>query len=131
MKNLIGAILGVALMAGGAVADVSIIKPNIKMKIDCAKDPNVSIAGSNAKVTLTGTCESVSIAGNNAAITGSVKSLTIAGNNNKLELTSVDNVTIAGNNNKVAYKGTVDSTLTAPVISNVGNQNSVSARATK
>ena len=49
-----------------ASADVSIMDNDQTVAVDCAKDKNVSIIGNGATVTLTGTCDKVSVSGNKA-----------------------------------------------------------------
>ncbi|HEY4175354.1 MAG TPA: DUF3060 domain-containing protein [Kofleriaceae bacterium] len=119
-------LLFVALVVSGSVAaaDVSIVDNNQTVTVDCAKDPSVSIAGNGAKVTLTGTCKAVVLAGNKATVTGSATSVSIAGNENTGTFDSVDSLSITGNQNTVTYKKASDAKKKTKV-SNLGTKNAV------
>lgn len=108
-----------------AAADISLIDNHKTVTVDCAKDPNVSIMGNHAKVTLTGTCTSVSISGNHAAVTGSTTTVSIAGNHNLASLDAVDALSVAGNHNTATYKATVDAKLKKTKVRNAGKYNKI------
>lgn len=115
------------LFASTAAADVSIVDNNQTVTVDCAKDPNVSIAGNNAKVTLTGTCKAVVLAGNKATVTGSATSVSVAGNENTATLDVVDTLSVTGNKNVVSYAKASDAKKKTRV-SNLGNNNKVTKK---
>ena len=117
----------ILLFASTAAADVSIVDNNQTVTVDCAKDPNVSIAGNAAKVTLNGTCKAVVLAGNQATVTGSAGSVSIAGNENKATLDSVDSLSITGNKNTVSYAKASDAKKKTRV-SNLGKDNNVTKK---
>jgi len=108
-----------------AAADVMIADNNQTITVDCAKDPNVSIAGNQATVTLTGACKRVSITGNQATVTGSSAHASVAGNNNTANLDGVDTLTTPGNSNTVTWKTTLDKKLKKPRLANFGNKNTI------
>lgn len=122
-KILIAALV---FTASTAAADVSIVDNNQTVTVDCAKDPSVSIAGNGAKVTLTGTCKAVVLAGNKATVTGSATSVSIAGNENTGNFDAVDSLSITGNQNNVTYKKATDAKKKTKV-SNLGSKNNVAA----
>lgn len=113
------------LYAVPAAADVSVVDNHETVTVNCAKDPNVSIAGNQAVVTLSGVCKSVMIAGNQVKVTGSATSFSIAGNTNTLDIDAADSISLTGNENTVRYKKTADAKKKAPVVSNLGTKNSV------
>lgn len=108
-----------------AVADVSIDDNDQTLTVDCAKDPNVSISGNQATVTLTGTCASVSISGNHATVSGSAKAVSLVGNHNTATLDAVDKLAVLGNHNTATYKKPVSPKLKKTKVRNVGNHNTI------
>ena len=110
-------------MSSLAAADVTVADNKQTLEVDCAKDKQVNILGNEATITLKGTCTKVSVSGNKANVTGSANTVWIAGNNNNVTLPGVDTLTIAGNNNNVTYKGPVTAKTTK--VSNPGNKNTV------
>ena len=114
----------ILLFASTASADVSIVDNNQTVIVDCAKDPNVSIAGNGAKVTLNGTCKAIVLAGNSATVTGSAGSVSVAGNENTATLDTVDSLSVTGNKNKITYAKASDAKKKTRV-SNLGNDNTV------
>ena len=119
--------LGLVLcVAGPAVADVMIHDNNQKVVVDCTKDKVVHVHGNDAKITLTGTCEMVMIAGNNAKVSGSVGTVNVSGNDNKLDLDGTQSIKVSGNDNKILYKKSLDTKK--PVgVANSGNNNKISS----
>lgn len=108
-----------------AAADISIVDNDETITVDCATDPNVSIAGNNATVTLTGTCKKITVAGNQATVTGSAIAVWIAGNDNTANLDAVDSLSVPGNDNTATYKKPVSAKLKKPRISSLGNGNTI------
>ena len=108
-----------------AAADVSLVDNHETVTVDCAEDPNVSIMGNDATVTLTGTCKNVSISGNHATVSGSATSVSISGNHNTANLDAVDSLLVAGNFNTATYKTTVDPKLKKTKTSNTGHENTI------
>lgn len=94
----------IALAAGSAAADVSIMDNNKKVNVDCAKDPEVDILGNHITVTMTGLCTKLSVAGNHAVVTGSAITVDVSGNQANVSLDAADFVTVDGNNNVVVVK---------------------------
>jgi hypothetical protein len=120
-------LLALLVLSTPAFADISIDDNHQTVTVDCAKDSTVLVNGNEATVTLTGTCEMVSVTGNNAKITGgSTKKVTLPGNNNVVALEGVDVIGTAGNKNTVTYKSTVNTKLKKPKIANPGNKNKIS-----
>lgn len=113
-----------SLAATPALADVTIMDNDQTATVDCTKHRTVNIVGNGAKVTLTGTCEKLMVAGNDANVTGSAKGAYVAGNDNTLALDAVDSIGTPGNNNTVTYKKTVSKKKVA--VSNPGNGNKIS-----
>jgi hypothetical protein len=93
---------------------------------DCSKgDDMVVISTNKNKVTLTGPCKAVSLAGNdNEVIAASLGGADIGGNDNKLTVDAVDIININGNSNTVRYKKAVTAKKKVKVL-NYGNKNSV------
>jgi len=120
--------LVVLLYAVPAAADVSLVDNHQTVTVDCAKDPNVSIAGNQASVTLSGVCKSVMIAGNAAKVTGSATSFSIAGNTNSVDIDAADSISVTGNENVVTYKKAADAKKKAPKVSNLGTKNTVTKK---
>lgn len=106
-RTLLAAVAALLVTAANAAADVAIDENDQTVMVDCAKDPNVSIDGNAATVTLQGNCETVSINGNKAVVTGSSKLVSVNGNDNKLTLVGVDMIAVNGNKNKITYKQTL------------------------
>lgn len=117
--------LGLLLVSTPALADVMIHDNDQKVIVDCAKDKQVHIHGNDAKVTLTGTCEMVMIAGNNAKVSGSATSVVVAGNSNKLDLDGTQSIKVSGNENLISYKKSLDPKKQVGV-ANSGNKNKIS-----
>lgn len=125
MKKIIaGALVAVAISFTSAAADISVDENNQTLTVDCAKDKNVSISGNDAKITLVGTCDAVSVDGNKALVSGSVKAVSVNGNENTVKLDGVDALSVNGNKNKVTWKRPL--TKKKPLIGNVGNGNKIS-----
>jgi hypothetical protein len=119
--------LGLILLASPAFADVMLHDNKQKATVDCAKDKNVHIHGNDAQVKLTGTCELVMVAGNNAKISGSVKKVAVSGNSNTLDLDGVLAIDSTGNDNTITYKKSLDDKK--PVgVSDTGNKNKISKK---
>ena len=114
----------ILLFASTASADVSIVDDKQTVTVDCAKDPNVSIAGNASTVTLNGACKAVVIAGNQTTITGSAASVSIAGNENTANLDTVDSLSVTGNQNTVTYAKASDAKKKTRV-SNLGKANTI------
>jgi len=108
-----------------AAADISVTDNNQTLAVDCAKDPNVSIMGNHATVTLTGTCKKVSVSGNHATVTGSANLISISGNHNTASIDGVDKLSTPGNHNTATWKKPIDATLKKPKISNPGKWNTI------
>lgn len=108
-----------------AAADVSIVDNHQTIAVDCATDPNVSIMGNQATVTLTGTCAKVVISGNHATVSGSATLVSIPGNHNTAVLDGVDTISVPGNHNTATYKKPVSPKLKKTKISNPGNHNTI------
>lgn len=124
MKRLTLAAATLALAAATAHADVTIVDNDRKLTVDCAKDRTVNIVGNKATVTLKGTCDAVSVTGNDATVKGSAIIVSVSGNDNILELDAVDGIIVSGNDNKVSYRKPVKEKATR--VANSGNDNKVS-----
>ena len=107
-------------IAAPAAADVSVIDNNKTIAVDCAKDPKVDLIGNGITLTMTGTCQKVSVTGNNEHVTGSATTVFVAGNDNTIDVGTAVTITTAGNNNTVTWK------TGKPTISNPGKGNKVS-----
>lgn len=123
--KLIAVILASVSLLPLAAADVSLVDNDETITVDCAADPNVSIMGNHATVTLTGTCMQVSVSGNHATVIGSAAAVSIAGNHNTATLDGVDALSVSGNDNTVTYRKPVNAKLKKPKISNWGNDNTI------
>ena len=104
MKTILLAAALVLAAAAPAAADITILDNQQKVTVNCAKDKGINILGNHAVVTLDGTCEKVTIAGNHASVTGSSAKVHIAGNHNTVSLDAVDELLVSGNRNTVSYK---------------------------
>lgn len=118
-------LLALALLATPAFADIDIADNHKELAVDCAKDPNITIAGNHAKLTLTGTCARIKITGNHASITGSATEVSVMGNHNEVALDAVDRLSIMGNHNKASWKKAADAKLKKPKVANLGKYNKV------
>jgi hypothetical protein len=91
---------------------------------DCAKDPAVSVLGNKNKITITGTCKRIDVAGDdNTLIVASVTNVSISGNKNTLTIEAVDQINAAGNENTVTWKKGVAGPKAK--VSTLGSKNSV------
>jgi hypothetical protein len=108
-----------------AAADVALIDNHETVTVDCAADPNVSVSGNHATITLTGTCEKVILSGNHATLTGSAKVVSMPGNENTATLDGVNVISTAGNQNTVTWTKTIDAKLKKPKVKNPGNKNTI------
>ncbi len=124
MKLIAFALTSLALLPLAA-ADVSILDNDQTVAVDCAKDPNVSIMGNQATVTLTGTCAKIVISGNHATVTGSATLVSIPGNHNTAMLDAVDTLSVPGNHNTATYKKTVSPKLKKTKVASPGNHNTI------
>jgi hypothetical protein len=125
MRNIIfGALVGVTVTFTTVAADINVADNGQTLTVDCAKDPNVSIAGNKATITLVGACEALSVDGNEAQISGSAKLVSVNGNDNIVKLDKVDVLGVNGNKNKISWKRPL--TKKKPIIGNVGNGNKIS-----
>lgn len=118
------ALLALVLVSGTAVADVTIMDNKKTIAHDCAKDKTVNIVGNKITLTLTGTCDLVTIAGNKALVKGSAAKFYVAGNENTVEADAADDIAVPGNRNTVTWKR--GATKKAPSVSAPGKDNSVS-----
>jgi len=108
-----------------AAADVSIVDNDQTIAVDCATDPNVSIMGNQATVSLTGTCAKVVISGNHATVSGSAALVSILGNHNTARLDGVDTISVSGNHNTATYKKPVNPKLKKTKVSSLGSHNTI------
>jgi len=93
--------------------------------IDCAKTPSFSYQDNEGTFTFTGTCEKISINGNENKLTiDSVKMLLIQGNENTATVNGVDTISTPGNRNTVSYKKAVTANAKTKV-ANPGTDNKV------
>lgn len=127
MTKLASIALMVCAFGGVAAADAMFADNKQTATVDCAKDPNVSITGNEAAITLTGTCEQLLVSGNNAKVTGSAKKTVVSGNDNTVDLDVVDALLVSGNSNTVSYKKSSDPKK-KPKVSNPGNKNKVAKK---
>lgn len=127
MGDMKANVLAVVLVSFARIAsaDVAIVDNHTVLTIDCAKDPQVSVNGNHAKLTLTGTCTSVVLNGNHAEVTGSAIKVSINGNHNTATLDAVDAISTTGNYNTASYKRTVDAKKKKPKIGNLGKGNKI------
>lgn len=119
--------IALVLVASTASADVMLHDNKQKVTVDCAKDKQVHIHGNDAEVKLTGTCEVVMVAGNNAKVIGSATSVQVTGNKNTLDLDGALSINVTGNENTVSYKKSLDAKK--PVgVNNTGTKNKVTKK---
>ena len=72
---------------------------------DCTKAASIAIRTSGGAFTLSGTCDSVLVAGSNNKLTiDTVKALEIRGDSNTVATGSVGRINLRGDGNKVSYK---------------------------
>jgi hypothetical protein len=103
-----------------AAADKNITDKSAK--IDCAKDPKVSINTGEGTFTFTGKCELIAInGGENKVKIESVTQLLVNGAENTVDVEAVDKIQVNGNDNKVNYKKGV--TTKAPKTASIGTGN--------
>jgi hypothetical protein len=91
---------------------------------DCGRGGKVQIEISSSKITLTGACSKVELAGSkNTIAIASTGELWVGGTENRGTLDAVDAITTGGNRNALTYRRTVS--LKAPKLSLLGKDNSV------
>lgn len=127
MTKLASIALALVSLTGVAAADISILDNRQTLTVDCAKDPNVNIAGNHATLTLNGVCENVNVSGNHATVTGSAKKIMVSGNHNTVDLDTVDVLAVPGNHNTASYKRSSDPKKPTKV-SSPGKRNKVSKK---
>src|SRR4051794_17909757 len=100
MKSLstVAVVVASIFFASTARADDFVITNQGKVAVNCAKTPDVSIAGNQNTITMTGTCSRLSISGNQNTLNGTATSLSVSGNDNIVTV-SADHVSITGNTN--------------------------------
>lgn len=119
--------LSLLLVSTPALADKMLNDNKQKLTVDCAKDKAVHIHGNEAEVKLTGTCELVMVAGNNAKVVGSAKSVQVSGNSNTLDLDGALDINATGNDNSITYKKSLDAKKPVAV-NNTGNKNKIAKK---
>jgi Protein of unknown function (DUF3060) len=119
------ALASVLLLALSGTAAAEIYADNNKtVTQDCAKDPDARIDGNNNKITFTGPCKRISVAGNkNTVKATSLGLLHIPGNKNTATVDAVDSLILQGNDNNVTW--TKGLTARGPSISNPGTGNKI------
>lgn len=91
---------------------------------DCGRGGKVQIEISSSKITLTGACSKVELAGSkNTIAIASTGELWVGGTENRGTLDAVDAITTGGNRNVLTYRRAL--TLKAPKLSLLGKGNSV------
>jgi hypothetical protein len=120
---MIVGVVGVALAASSAFADVAVLDNNKTLTVDCAKDPEVTLTGNHITLTTKGVCARITISGNHAVVNGSASAVIVSGNHNSVVLAAGDDVLVSGNSNTVSVAKAVK--LKAPRVSNTGNDNKV------
>lgn len=125
MKRMVAVVVVVlpCLLAGAARADVTIADNDKAVRVDCAKDGNVTLAGNHLSITASGVCASVTLAGNDNSFTGSATKVSVPGNHNTIALAGADDVSVMGNDNTVTIKKALK--RKKPNVSNVGTNNQV------
>jgi len=92
--------------------------------IDCGKKASHSITTNDGTYTYVGTCELITVDGNNNKVTlESAGGLAVNGNKNTITANAVEKLGVTGNDNKVTWKKGV--TAAKPKLSNVGNGNAI------
>jgi hypothetical protein len=100
--------LALLLASAPAFADKTIVDNKQTTTIDCAADADVTIAGNENTVTLTGACKSVTVSGNKNTVTAaSSEHGYVTGNGNTVTVDAMDYLAVPGNNNVVTYKATI------------------------
>ena len=77
---------------GAARADITVLDNDKTLEVDCAKDPQVGLAGNHITLTLKGICAMILVDGNEATIRGSAAAVRINGNHNTATLDAADQV---------------------------------------
>lgn len=121
--HLFGLVLSTAFVATAAANPYTDNKKTITH--DCAKSPDATVSGNENKITLTGTCTSVSIKGNKNVLTiESSKEVSVTGNENTVTVTASDKISTMGNKNTVTWKKGISDKK--PSVSNLGTKNKIS-----
>ena len=108
-----------------SLADTSVVDNHQNVKVDCVKDPNVTVSGNHNNVRTKGTCASVSVTGNHNHVTVEASaSVSISGNENAATIDAVDALTVSGNKNSVTYKRATAPDK-QPVVSTTGKDDKV------
>jgi hypothetical protein len=118
-------ILLVLAVAGTAAANAYLDNKQT-VTHDCAKDPVANVAGNENTITFTGTCKTITAAGNQNTLTiESVASLNVTGNQNTVTAVAVDAINALGNNNTVTWTKGVSGKK--PKVASPGNGNKIGA----
>jgi DUF3060 family protein len=108
---------------GAARADITVLDNDKTLEVDCAKDPQVGLAGNHITLTLKGICAMILVDGNEATIRGSAAAVRINGNHNTVTLEAADQVAIYGNDNTVTVQKPIKAKKVQ--ISSPGSRNKV------
>jgi hypothetical protein len=108
---------------GAARADITVLDNDKTLEVDCAKDPQVGLAGNHITLTLKGICAMILVDGNEATIRGSAAAVRINGNHNTATLDAADQVAIYGNDNTVTVQKPIKAKKVQ--ISSPGSRNKV------
>ncbi len=119
----VAVLISLGALAAPARADIFVTDNNKTLDVDCAKDPQITLAGNHITLTTTGVCTKISVTGNYETVTGSANQVSVTGNHNTITLAAADEVGILGNNNTVSVGKAV--TRKTPKIGNVGKANHV------
>ncbi|MBX3156242.1 MAG: DUF3060 domain-containing protein [Deltaproteobacteria bacterium] len=123
MKRLVGLVLVLSLAPAG-VAGADRVFNSGGGSHDCNKDGNVVINAGDAKYTITGACEKVSINGSSNTVTiESAKKLSVTGSENKVDVGASDKISISGSDNTVNWKKGLGADK--PKVGSVGTGNKI------
>jgi hypothetical protein len=118
--------LSILFVSTAAYADKAYINSASKIDHDCAKKPEVTIAGGGNTVTFIGECIRINIAGNKNKVTiAGVRDLIISGNKNTIDVDATDSIRATGNDNTVTWKKAIKEKQ--PGVSNPGKDNKIGA----
>src|SRR5262249_21248622 len=125
MKPTTIALAFVCVALAGTAAAKTYIDNEKTVAQDCSKDPEATIVGNGNKLTFTGTCAAITVAGNENTVTiASVKGLDGPGNGNKVTAGAPEQVSVPGDRNQVGWKKGLSDKKAK--LSDSGNDNKIS-----
>lgn len=124
MKQL-ALVLAMLTASGLALAKGNYADNNKTIAHDCAKDPTVAVLGNGNKITVTGACKRIDVAGDDNTLTvASTAAVAVSGNKNRLAIGAVDQINAVGDDNTISWKKGVAGAKAK--VASLGSNNTIS-----